>query len=274
MKIVTLMENTACREDLAADHGLSLYIETGKHKILFDMGPDNQFLRNAEKLGVDLKAVDIAVLSHGHYDHGGGLSMFGLINDHAKIYLHRAAFKEYYLVEPGAEEAEYIGLDQSMSQKRFTFVGPELVIDEELTLFAEVEDRTGALRASSKLFTSTFDGFLPDRFAHEQNLLIRDGGKTALIAGCAHCGIVNILGEASARLGRRPDVTFGGFHLFQLTEGDPASESLIDMTGRALLCGDTVYYTGHCTGEYAYGRLKTLLGERLQPMSGGVTVEI
>lgn len=273
MKIITLMENTACREDLTASHGLSLYIETPKHNILFDMGPDNEYIHNAEKLGVDLKAVDIAVLSHGHYDHGGGLAMFRLLNDHAKIYLHRAAFKEYYMVEPG-EESEYIGLDQSMSQKGFTFVGPELVIDDELTLFAEVKDNVGALRASSKLYTSTFDGFLPDTFAHEQNLLITAEGKTVLIAGCAHCGIVNILREAKQRAGCQPDMTFGGFHLFQLTEGDPASESLIDLTGKELLKGDTVYYTGHCTGDYAYDRLKTILGGRLQRMSGGVTVEV
>ena len=69
-------------------------------------------------------------------------------------------------------------------------------------------------------------------------------------------------------------MTFGGFHLFQLTEGDPASESLIDLTGKELLKGDTVYYTGHCTGDYAYDRLKTILGGRLQRISGGVTVEV
>jgi len=273
MKIITLMENTACRSDLAADHGLSLYIETAKHKILFDMGPDNAYIDNAEKLGVDLKEVDIAILSHGHYDHGGGLPRFRLINDKAKIYLHRAAFKDYYVKEEDGEQ-EYIGLDQSMSQKGFQFTGEELVIDEELSLFAEVEDRTGALAASAKLFTSTFDGLIPDRFAHEQNLLIRSGGKTVLIAGCAHCGIVNILNEAKSRLGQRPDVTFGGFHLFQLKEGDEASEKLIDMTGKALLAGDTVYHTGHCTGDNAYDRLKTILGDRLQRMSGGRVVEI
>ena len=273
MKIVTLMENTACREDLAADHGLSLYIETEKHKILFDMGPDNAYIDNAEKLGIDLKEVDIAILSHAHYDHGGGLPRFRLINDKAQIYLHRAAFKDYYKKD-GDEEQEYIGLDQSMSQKGFLFTGEEKVIDEELSLFAEVQDHTGALAASAKLFTSTFDGLLPDKFAHEQSLLIRSGDKAVLVAGCAHCGIVNILNEAKKRLGRLPDVTFGGFHLFQLTEGEEASEKLIDMTGKALLAGNTVYHTGHCTGDYAYERLKGILGDRLQRMSGGLTVEI
>ena len=95
-----------------------------------------------------------------------------------------------------------------------------------------------------------------------------------LIAGCAHRGIVNILRTGAERLGRRPDLTFGGFHLFQLTEGDPNADRLIDMTGKALLEGETVYYTGHCTGDYAYKRLKEILGDRLQRMSGGVTVTI
>ena len=72
MKIVTLLENTAGREGLRAAHGLSLYIETPRHKLLFDMGPNEDFLANAGALGVDLTAVDLAVLSHGHYDHGGG----------------------------------------------------------------------------------------------------------------------------------------------------------------------------------------------------------
>ena len=273
MKIITLMENTACRSDLAADHGLSLYIETAKHKILFDMGPDNAYIDYAEKLGVDLKEVDIAILSHGHYDHGGGLPRFRLINDKAKIYLHRAAFKDYYVKEEDGEQ-EYIGLDQSMSQKGFQFTGEDLVIDEELSLFAEVEDRTGALAASAKLFTSTFDGLIPDRFAHEQNLLIRSEGKTVLIAGCAHCGIVNILNEAKSRLGQRPDVTFGGFHLFQLEEGDPAADTLIEMIGTALLAGETVYYTGHCTGDYAYEKLNSILGGRLHRVMGGTELEL
>jgi len=96
MKIVTLMENTAAREDLSAAHGLSLYIETPKHRILMDMGPNNEYLENAAKLGVDLTQVDVAILSHGHYDHGGGLKAFCQMNDHAKIYVRENAFGNYW----------------------------------------------------------------------------------------------------------------------------------------------------------------------------------
>ena len=85
MRIVTLIENTASREDLAAEHGLSLYIETGAVKILFDAGQSAAFTDNAETLGVDLTQVDLAVLSHGHYDHGGGLPHFLSKNKKASV---------------------------------------------------------------------------------------------------------------------------------------------------------------------------------------------
>ena len=105
MKIITLLENGACDAALGSAHGLSLYIETPKHRILFDMGPDEQFLSNAEKLGVDLREVDLAILSHGHYDHGGGLEAFCKRNPTAKIYLRKGAFYEcggaaYYRDKP------------------------------------------------------------------------------------------------------------------------------------------------------------------------------
>ncbi|MCI8845747.1 MAG: MBL fold metallo-hydrolase [Lachnospiraceae bacterium] len=72
MKITALLENKTNREDMLTEHGLSLYIETEKHKILFDMGQSDLFAKNAAALGINLSSVDIAVLSHGHYDHGGG----------------------------------------------------------------------------------------------------------------------------------------------------------------------------------------------------------
>ena len=73
MRIVNLIENTAGAPDCVYEHGLSFYIETKKHKILFDFGPGDGIVRNADILNIDLKSVDIAFLSHGHYDHSGGL---------------------------------------------------------------------------------------------------------------------------------------------------------------------------------------------------------
>lgn len=76
IKIIVLLENTTKSANLKCKHGLSLYIETESHKILFDFGPNDLFLKNAEVLGVDIAAVDMAVISHGHVDHCGGLKYF------------------------------------------------------------------------------------------------------------------------------------------------------------------------------------------------------
>ena len=106
MKIVTLMENTTCREDLCCEHGLSLYLESGKYKILFDAGQSCAFAENAEKLGISLDQVDFCVLSHGHYDHSGGLGKFLEINQTAKVYVSQWAFEPHY-----ETDGRYIGVD-------------------------------------------------------------------------------------------------------------------------------------------------------------------
>ena len=269
------MENTACDGGLCAAHGLSLYIETPKHKILFDMGPDGRFIGNAQKLGVDLSAVDVAVLSHGHFDHGGGLRAFSEVNSRADILIHTDAFGNFYAVRPGKEPA-YIGLDPELweLESRVIPTADFVKLDDELTLFSDEPEVFPALAASAKLHVETPEGLRPDPFTHEQNLLVTAWGKSVLFAGCAHRGIVNILAGAKERLGRLPDAVFGGFHFFELDPADPKSARLIDDTANALLEGETVYYTGHCTGEYAYGRLHAILGDRLRRMSGGGIVEI
>lgn len=275
MKIITLLENGACDAALGSAHGLSLYIETPKHRILFDMGPDEQFLSNAEKLGVDLREVDLAILSHGHYDHGGGLEAFCKRNPTAKIYLRKGAFGEYVALEED-ESLRYIGLDPALQKyaDRFVFTDESLWLDEELLLFSDVPDTYGALSASGKLKERQGENLLQDRFLHEQDLLITAEGKTVLVSGCSHRGIVNILRSARALASGEIDDMIGGFHLFQLEEGDPAADKLIEMIGTALLAGETVYYTGHCTGDYAYEKLNSILGGRLHRVMGGTELEL
>jgi len=275
MKLITLLENGTRRTDLTAARGLSIYVETANHKVLFDMGPDASFLDNARTLGVDLAAADTAVLSHGHSDHGGGLEAFCRVNAAAKIYLRPEALQPYYAVLPG-EEPRFIGLETppDFVQKRLAFTGPSLRLDDELLLFSDVEDDRTLRAAAPKLRRRTAEGFRPDGFAHEQHLLVEEGGRAALLAGCGHLGIVNTLRAAKRHLGRMPDVVFGGFHLFELDPNDPAAERLAAETAEALSEGNTVYYTGHCTGDWAYARLRETLGERLRPMDCGAAAEL
>ena len=89
MEILSLTDNLCALPGCKAQHGLSLYIKTKKHKILFDLGQDGTFIRNAQKLGVDIADVDIVIISHGHYDHGGSLADFLKHNSKAKIYIRK-----------------------------------------------------------------------------------------------------------------------------------------------------------------------------------------
>lgn len=275
MKIITLLENDTCHPSLAAARGLSLYVETARHKLLFDMGPDAHFLDNARALGVDLSAVDTAVLSHGHSDHGGGLAAFCRENSKAAVYLRPEALQPYYAVLPG-KAPQFIGLEPppDFIQKRFAFAEPVLRLDEELLLFSDVEDDKSLRAMAPKLQRKAGLGFLPDGFAHEQHLLAEENGKAVLLAGCGHLGIVNTLRAAERHLGRMPDAVFGGFHLFELEAGGPDAERLVSATAQALSRGSTIYYTGHCTGGWAYERLRETLGDRLRPMHCGTTAEL
>lgn len=138
MIVKTLVENTAIASGFQGEHGLSLYIETKRHKLLFDMGASTLFAENAKKLNVDLADIDLAVVSHGHYDHGGGLRAFLRVNTKAKIYLSKKAFGRYYANRKNGEKA-YIGLDESLiDNERFIYVGKQMAIDEELFLFANI----------------------------------------------------------------------------------------------------------------------------------------
>ena len=119
MRVVALIENTKPegREDLVAEHGLALYIEQENRRILFDTGATGAFAHNARKLGITLEDVDAVVLSHHHYDHGGGLARFTEINHQAKIYLRKSREEDYRFRAFGII-SRYIGLDPNLLRQQ------------------------------------------------------------------------------------------------------------------------------------------------------------
>lgn len=263
MKLIALMENTTDREALVCEHGLSLYIEACGKKILFDAGQTAAFADNAEKLGVDLKSVDLAILSHGHYDHSGGMSRFLQCNPTARLYVHKDAFAPHF-----NSTGAYIGPDPALLDTgRVVFNPGQLPLAEGLMLV----DYASAPRYypvdPAGLLMELEGAPCPEDFRHEQYLMIREGEKTICISGCSHKGILNITQWAE------PDVLVGGFHFMNI---DPQSEekSRLDQAAEVLLKSKATFYTGHCTGLAPYEYLKEKMGERLYYLSTGAELYI
>ena len=272
MKITALVENTSVREDLKTVHGLSFYIETDSHKLLFDLGPGEVVVENAEKLGIDLAAVDAVFISHGHNDHGGALDTFLKVNEKAKIYIRKEAFDPYY-AKVGENDVLFIGLDPELLETgRFVFTEEAMRIDDELFVFACTEEvfDTQSRRA---LMRQTADGYEQDDFRHEQNLIIEAGGKMVLLAGCAHSGICGIVTEAF-RYKPGIEAVIGGFHLHNPNTNASESRELVLEVAEKLNEYDAVFYTCHCTGKTAFDWMSEIMNDKLRHVSTGQTIEL
>ena len=256
MKITCLAENTAVNDGFGCEHGLSLFIETGTHRILFDMGQTDLFAENAEKLGIDPASAEFAVLSHGHYDHGGGLARFLEINRTAPVYLSRYAFEPHY---NGMQK--YIGLDTALcGHPRLVFTEDFVDLGYGMALYSCNSAEKSYDLGSFGLNMIENGAFVPEDFHHEQYLLIEENGRKILFSGCSHKGVMDIADWFA------PDVLIGGFHFSKLPLDDTLTEY-----ARILNCHPKVYYTCHCTGTEAFAHMKPQL-ERLHALSAGQTL--
>ena len=258
MKITALLENTTRRADIGCEHGLSLYIDTGTHKILFDMGQSSLFYENAIKLGVDLTKVDFAVISHGHNDHGGGLATFLEINKTAPVYVSQGAFIPHYNAR-----GEYIGLDTALRDNpRIKYVSDITAPSNGITLYPFLTKDLIKPISPWGLTELENGTLLPEEFRHEQYLEIKENGKTVLFSGCSHRDILNIVNSFE------PTFLIGGFHISK-EENSQAVLSLAKELSRY----KTFFYTCHCTGLKQYATLKEQ-AQKLLYLAAGDTIVI
>lgn len=269
MRIITLMENTPGAPDCVHEHGLSLYIRTPRHRLVLDTGATGAFADNAAALGIDLTTVDTVVLSHGHYDHAGGLLRMAELAPGAPIWIRQGAGQDFYHGE------KYIGMDKGiLALPQVRFVQADLRLDEELFLFGGITGRRYWPQSNLALRVMRNGVPVQDDFAHEQCLVVEADGRRVLLSGCAHNGILNILDRYTEIFGSDPDVVISGFHMKKGTDYTPEEWQVIEDTARALLKRRSLFYTGHCTGRPAFERMKQIMGDRLLALHSGAELEL
>jgi 7,8-dihydropterin-6-yl-methyl-4-(beta-D-ribofuranosyl)aminobenzene 5'-phosphate synthase len=282
MRITTLVENNGLegRDDLTAEFGLSFHVQVGKHQILFDTGTSGVFADNAEALGIDLTAVDFAVLSHHHFDHGGGLERFLEINRTAKVYLRRGDLAGRYFKALGFIKRQ-IGIDLALLDRfgdRFEFVEGSPEVAPGVVLITEIGSTHARPRGNRHLFVEREGSLVPDPFDHELVMVVREEDGMVVFSGCSHSGILNMVEAATDRL---PDVpitgVIGGFHLIGLPFFNTmaASRGEVEEIGRKILeLSPGKVYSAHCTGAKAQAVLEGVMGDTLESFHTGTRLEL
>jgi 7,8-dihydropterin-6-yl-methyl-4-(beta-D-ribofuranosyl)aminobenzene 5'-phosphate synthase len=272
-KITALSENTVpqASRKLIGEHGLSFYIEAGKHKILFDTGQGIALANNAGVIGIDLSRIDGVILSHGHYDHSGGLKRLLACNTEFALHAHPEVFGRK--LKRAGEGYKFIGIPvekRSLEQK-----GINLKLDDKAAQIAPGIMSTGEIPLKND-FEEVEPGFFiqndadvtPDTLADDQAVILDTAKGLVVLLGCSHRGVVNTLNHVVSLTGKKAiHAIFGGLHLGKAS--DSKLRKIIKHLGQFDLEKIGV---GHCTGTRAFLALSNEFQDRVFLNTVGNTV--
>ena len=279
MKVQVLIDNIAgmcCSRKLFGEWGLSVYAEYEGHKVLLDTGASHLYAKNANMMGIDLSQVDIGVLSHAHYDHANGMAKFFALNKTAPFYLRKGAAENCYHTGKLLGRFTYhyyIGIHKGWLERfagRIRFVEGIAEIAPGITLVPHSTAGLERIGEMAHLSVKENGKYRYDDFAHEQSLVFDTPQGLFIMNSCSHAGADNIVKEIEAAFpGKKIYALLGGFHLFRYPD-----ERIHAFAERLRELNVQKIYTGHCTGDRAYGILRDVLGERAEQMHTGMTIEI
>ena len=271
LTITVLVENTAGKNGVLAEHGLAYLIETGGEKVLFDTGQGAVLENNIQKLNIDLSDVSSIVLSHGHYDHTGGLHIALPMIQSPQVYAHPAATDSKFSANPdggshpvGMPEADRLALQQAdwIRVEAPTKLPCGLRLTGPVPRVTDFEDTGGAFYLDAECT-------VPDELPDDQSAFLETEEGTVVILGCAHSGVINTLQYIQTLTNNRPIHTvIGGMHLIHAdkTRMDRTVEELCAMNIQQLVpC--------HCTGLPAIVRMWNEFPGKCRPCLVGTVIE-
>lgn len=267
MKITVLVDNIEAN-NCSAEWGLSFLIEYNSHKFLLDMGASDIFTKNAEKMGIDLKEVDYAVLSHAHFDHSDGIDSFFNINDKAPLYIQQSAEENCY--KKVLFLNKYIGIKKGVLKEyknRLIKVDGMSSIIDGVKIFGHTTNGLDNIGLKEHMYLKKEHGWVPDNFSHEQSLVFELKDGIIIFNSCSHGGFINIVSEIKAKY---PDskilAYFGGLHLYSKTK-----DEVRRIAGDINESGINKVFTGHCTGDKAFVVLQDELSNKVEQFKCGCT---
>jgi 7,8-dihydropterin-6-yl-methyl-4-(beta-D-ribofuranosyl)aminobenzene 5'-phosphate synthase len=259
IRITVLADNTATRPDVLSEHGLSLWIEYGSKCILWDTGQGGVLLANAKTLGVDLASADTIAVSHGHYDHTGGLPTAMAAAHNADVYIHPVAITPRYSRKKSVRP---VGMPPAAVQSLHT--GPVQWIESWTPICRGVFvtgpiPRQNILEDTGGAFFLDSDCRIQDTLPDDQALVLESAKGIIVILGCAHSGTVNTLDHIRRKTGHRDIYAIvGGMHLGN------ASQQRLSYTAKALRQYNVqILIPLHCTGTNAMQYLQNTLSEKI-----------
>jgi 7,8-dihydropterin-6-yl-methyl-4-(beta-D-ribofuranosyl)aminobenzene 5'-phosphate synthase len=263
MKWTVLSDNRSKNCHLCTEHGLSILLETEKHRILLDTGASDVLIRNAEVLGVDLSSVDYVFISHGHSDHAGGLRYFIEQNRQAKIIVSADAMRGKFYSKRGNLHSITTVWPEGIKDRLIT-IERTCEIADGLSVIAHIPQIYPMSKGNKHLFVESANGeYVNDDFRHEL-ALYTDG---FLFTGCAHSGLENILAACPYPV----KYVVGGFHLL---DGQESEEELLILAERLKKhYPATLFYTSHCTGDNVFEVMKSVMDEQLQSFRCGIRIK-
>ncbi|MGJ8454462.1 MBL fold metallo-hydrolase [Pseudothermotoga sp. U03pept] len=248
---LTVLCNDELERPLFAEHGFSLLIEKpGEPATLFDTASTDLFIKNAKLLGKDLSKVENVVISHGHYDHAGGLKHLSAFAKNFKVFVREEIFLPKY------SDERFAGVEWSTVRDLFDFVTVTervVQISSSVYLFGPVEMKNDFEEPDSHFYILKDGRKVRDFFDEELNLVIDEEDGIILITGCAHRGIVNIVEEALQIFDKKIKLLLGGFHLYKAPP--EKIEKVVEKLSSYKIDRILPY---HCTGQLASERISAL----------------